>query len=83
MKQPGFSTYKRALQSWRDAIHWWSLSRAIPWDSFRGFIEQLHTQERKSNAGRPSWDAVLMYEGVLVIGDAVTNLSMISWSIRS
>jgi len=66
MKQPGFFDVhtRYAELAGRDPLV--ELSRAIPWDSFRGFIEQIHTQERKSNAGRPSWDAVLIMKALVL-----------------
>jgi len=66
MKQPGFFDVdtRYAELAGRDPLV--ELSRGIPWESFRAFIEQIHTQERKSNAGRPSWDAVLIMKALVL-----------------
>jgi IS5 family transposase len=73
MSQPGFFDLQQRHQ-WLEGsdplIH---LSRAIPWEEFRESIEQIHTQERKSAAGRPPWDAVLIMKA-LVLG-TLYNLS--------
>jgi len=66
MKQPGFFDVETryAQLAGRDPLV--ELSRGIPWESFRESIEQIHTQERKSNAGRPAWDAVLIMKALVL-----------------
>lgn len=66
MKQPGFFDVETryAELAGRDPLV--ELARGIPWESFREFIEQIHTQERKRNAGRPSWDAVLIMKALVL-----------------
>ncbi len=57
------------------------LNAAVPWERFRGKLEaalvkagtRKAAEERKSGAGRPPWDAVLMFK-VLVLA-ALYNLS--------
>jgi IS5 family transposase len=42
------------------------LANAILWESFRTLLEQVHQNERKSNAGRKALDVVLMFK-VLIL----------------
>jgi IS5 family transposase len=73
MKQPGFFDVqgRQAQLDGRDPLL--ELSRRIPWEEFRSSIERVHRQERKSAAGRPAWDAVIIMKA-LVLG-RLYNLS--------
>ncbi len=73
MKQPGFFDVqgRQAQLDGRDPLI--ELSRRIPWEEFRASIERVHKKERKSAAGRPAWDAVIIMKA-LVLG-RLYNLS--------
>jgi transposase, IS5 family len=67
MSQPGFFDVQHRhewLEGKDPLVH---LSKAIPWEEFRESIEQIHKQDRKSAAGRPPCDAVLIIKA-LVLG---------------
>jgi hypothetical protein len=36
------------------------VNASIPWDKFRPVLEEVHQEERKSNAGRKAIDVILM-----------------------
>lgn len=42
------------------------LNGAIPWEEYRGRLADAREKERKSNAGRPAFDVVLMFK-VLIL----------------
>ena len=73
MKQPGFFDVhaRQAQLDGRDPLM--ELNRRIPWEEFREVVERVHKQERKSAAGRPAWDAVVIIKA-LVLG-RLYNLS--------
>ena len=73
MKQPGFFDVqtRQAQLAGRDPLI--ELSQRIPWEEFRSSIERVHKQDRKSAAGRPAWDAVIIMKA-LVLG-RLYNLS--------
>lgn len=66
MKQPGFFDLQQHYQSLEGTDPLVQLAKAIPWEEFRPLIEQIHTQERKSAAGRPPWDAVLIMKALVL-----------------
>jgi IS5 family transposase len=43
-----------------------ALNEAVPWETFRAQLQRVREKERKSNAGRKSFDVVLMFK-VLVL----------------
>lgn len=73
MKQPGFFDLQQRYQSLEGTDPLVQLVKAIPWEEFRPLIEQIHTQERKSAAGRPPWDAVLIMKALVL--STLYNLS--------
>lgn len=73
MKQPGFFDLQQRYQSLEGADPLVQLAKAIPWEQFRPLIEQIHTQQRKSTAGRPPWDAVLIMKALVL--STLYNLS--------
>jgi len=58
------------------------LARAIPWESFRPLLAQVHEKERKSNAGRKPIDVVLKFK--VLIPQTLYNLSdaQVEYQIR-
>ena len=42
------------------------LNETVPWEEFRPILEQIHQKPRKSNAGRKSFDVVLMFKLLLL-----------------
>lgn len=73
MSQPGFFDVQERYRSLEGSDPLLQLSKAIPWEEFRSSIEQIHTQERKSAAGRPPWDAVLIMKALVL--STLYNLS--------
>jgi IS5 family transposase len=73
VSQPGFFDLQQRYQSLEGADPLIHLAKAIPWEEFRALIEQIHTQERKSAAGRPAWDAVLIMKALVL--STLYNLS--------
>ena len=53
-------------------IHWKKLN-VIDFESFRPLLEKVNCKERKSKAGRPSYDVVMMFK-ILVL-QRLFNLS--------
>lgn len=49
------------------------LAEMVPWESFRETLEKVHQKDRKSNAGRKSIDAVLMFK--LLVLQKLFNIS--------
>lgn len=49
------------------------LNRVVPWELFRQTLEQVRIKERKSNAGRKPFDAILMFK--ILILQSMYNLS--------
>jgi transposase len=49
------------------------LNEAIDWELFRPYVESIRDKERKSNAGRPPLDAVLMFK--ILILQSLYNLA--------
>lgn len=49
------------------------LAEMVPWESFRETLEKVHAKDRKSNAGRKSIDAVLMFK--LLVLQRLYNIS--------
>jgi hypothetical protein len=49
------------------------LAAAIPWESFRPLLAQVHEKERKSNAGRKPLDVILMF--TVLIPQSLYNLA--------
>jgi IS5 family transposase len=49
------------------------LGEVIPWESFRSVLNQIHTKPRKSQAGRKSYDVVLMFK--LLVLQQLYNIS--------
>lgn len=66
MSQPGFFDLQHRYQSLEGSDPLVHLSKAIAWEQFRPLIEQIHTQDRKSAAGRPPWDAVLIMKALVL-----------------
>lgn len=58
------------------------LNEAIDWEIFRPLLETIRDKERKSNAGRPPYDAVLMFK--IVVLQSLYNLGddAIEYQIR-
>ena len=73
MKQPGFFDLEQRYRSLEGSDPLQELSKRIAWEEFRPLVEQVRSQERKSAAGRPAWDAVLIMKA-LVLG-TLYNLS--------
>jgi transposase, IS5 family len=75
MGQPGFFDLDRRLEAIRakgDALE--TIKAAVPWEDFRADIEAAtEPEERKSNAGRKPYDAILKFK-VLVL-QSLYNLS--------
>jgi len=65
-QQPGFFDLQQRYQSLEGTDPLVQVAKAIPWEEFRPLIEQIHTQERKSAAGRPPWDAVLIMKALVL-----------------
>jgi len=42
------------------------LDKVVDWSAFRSLLERLRPAERKSNAGAPRRDAVLMFKGLVI-----------------
>ena len=49
------------------------INKIIDWEIFRADLENIHDKNRKSNAGRPAFDVVLMFK--ILILQALYNLS--------
>lgn len=49
------------------------LNEVVPWEDFREELERIHEKERKNNAGRKPFDAVLMFK--ILILQSLYNLS--------
>lgn len=49
------------------------LNRVIPWESFRGELEQIHLKPRKSKAGRKPIDVIVMFK--LLVLQQLYNIS--------
>ena len=49
------------------------LNRCIPWDDFLLVLSELDNKERKSNAGRKAYPAILMFK--IIILQSLYNLS--------
>ena len=54
----------RSLSALGDPLE--ALKGAIPWEEFRGLLAKTREKVRKSNAGRPAFDVVLMFK-VLIL----------------
>lgn len=54
----------KSLSRMRDTLE--PLKALIPWEQFRPLLKGVHEKERKSNAGRKPFDALLMFK-VLVL----------------
>ena len=42
------------------------LEHTIDWESFRSVLDQVYKKERKSNAGAPPKDVVVMFRGLVI-----------------
>lgn len=73
MSQPGFFDLQHRYQSLEGSDPLVHLAKAIAWEQFRPLIEQIHKQNRKSAAGRPAWDAVLVMKALVL--STLYNLS--------
>jgi len=75
MGQTGFYDLENRLKSLSDmGDPLEALNRVVPWDDFRSMLRKgLRNKERKSEAGRPPYDEVLMFK-VLVL-QALYNLA--------
>lgn len=74
MFQPGFfdlADREALLERMGDPLP--KIDRVVDWEGFRGELEKIRSKERKSNAGRKPFDAVLMFK-VLVL-QQLYNLS--------
>jgi len=74
MGQKGFWDFEErqhTLSKKKDVLD--KLNTSIPWDDFRPILDQVHTKERKSNAGRKPFDVVLMFK--LLILQNLYNIS--------
>jgi IS5 family transposase len=77
MGQPGFFDVDRRLEAISakgDPLE--TIKAAVPWEEFRAPIEavtETKSEERKSNAGRPSYDALLKFK--MTVLQALYNLS--------
>jgi len=49
------------------------LHRVIPWESFRGELEQIHAKPRKSKAGRKAIDVIVLFK--LLVLQQLYNIS--------
>jgi IS5 family transposase len=49
------------------------LNEAIEWERFRPYVESIRTKERKSRAGRPPFDGVMMFK--ILILQSLYNLA--------
>ena len=49
------------------------LNQNIEWEIFKGLIEKVFQKERKSNAGRPPFDYIMMFK--ILILQSLYNLS--------
>jgi IS5 family transposase len=66
MKQPGFFDVQQRHQWLEGKDPLVELARCIPWEEFRPLVEQVQRQDRKSAAGRPAWDAVLIMKALVL-----------------
>jgi transposase, IS5 family len=73
MKQPGFFDLQQRHESLDGCDPLVALGRSIPWPQFAELVRQVHARDRKSAAGRPAWDAVVILKA-LVLG-RLYNLS--------
>src|SRR6266487_2722339 len=77
MGQMGFDDLKRrldALSAKGDPLE--TIKRTVPWEAFRADIEaatETKPEERKSNAGRKPYDAILKFK--VVVLQSLYNLS--------
>jgi IS5 family transposase len=55
-----FETRHQKLESKKDLLV--CLDEMIPWDEFRPILEQVYVKPRKSNAGRPPIDVIVMFK---------------------
>ena len=63
MGQQGFwdvEARHQKLEAKKDLLIW--LDEIIPWDTFRPMLESVYAKPRKSNAGRPALDVVVMFK---------------------
>jgi IS5 family transposase len=74
MTQPGFfdlaDRHRKLTDSGDPLVR---LAQAVPWELWRPLLERVHEKERKSKAGRPAWDVVLIWK--LLVLQALYNLS--------
>ncbi|TAF37380.1 MAG: IS5 family transposase [Alphaproteobacteria bacterium] len=66
MSQPGFFDLDDRLKKLNNKDPLVGLSQLIDWEGFRDTLSAVRTKERKSNAGRKPYDALLMFK-VLVL----------------
>lgn len=73
MKQPGFFDVQQRHESLDASDPLLALAHRIPWQPLAKLIERVRPQDRKSAAGRPPWNAVVILKA-LVLG-RLYNLS--------
>lgn len=66
MPQPGFFDLDERFRKLDEKDPLVSLNQLIHWEDFRATLEKIHQKERKSSAGRKSYDVVIMFK-VLVL----------------
>ena len=62
MPQPGFFDLDDRFKKLDDLDPLLSLNQLIDWENFRDTLSKIHKKERKSNAGRKSFDVILMFK---------------------
>lgn len=74
MGQQGFWDFEDRHQKLQEKKEFLlDLDKLVPWDTFRPILEQVYDKPRKSKAGRPPTDVVLMFK--LLILQQMYNIS--------
>ncbi len=67
MRQQGFWDFEarhQKLQQKKELLV--DLDEMVPWDTFRPILEQIYDKPRKSNAGRPPTDVIVMFKMLIL-----------------
>ena len=59
-----FTARHQKLEAKKDILS--NLDKLVPWETFRPLLEQIHHKPRKSNAGRPATDVMLIFKMLIL-----------------